>query len=515
MAPFCQESMPTTHHDIERILTHARGYNALFMAAGALEGACEENPECLTERGVQLLLGTLADDQFTTRRTALFFYRRFAQILTRTAQKLEATHPIAILAIKGIVSLIAESSGDRHLAICSACAPFTPQQTVTPPRPFTDHPTPFTCNALLREAGFPEQLIATPCGRSLRYAHNGRILVIKCARPSENPVDLAREWQWMETLNNGFPQRGHIPTPIGAPLMDIQGLPQGAASTVGIAFLTTPGYFDYPNEPLAPMTTPRAKKVIGQGATLFGDLASQGVFHTAPVPLFHNRVQVDRRDDDGVYLWQKGGRLDRWLASCRYPNFGLSGLRDFEHLATANETKTGEIYRILGNQIFSLLLVAGSHFRSLAGPGGLPPHTPGKDRRSLFDCGELEGIIEAISDGYYRGYTGRSNAFPCRDKNALLARRMIQEMGTNLYMDELLRVRDQAEMNDDDFYQFLMERGYSERQAHSTPRASSDITLLTGPHLGHFNGKISCPELIEFTATLASITMADGFLGKG
>ena len=507
--------MPTPHHAIECTLARTQEYNALFMAAGALEDACDENPENLTERGAQLLLGTLADDQFEGRRTSPFFYARFAQILTRAAQKLGPRHPISILSMEGIVSLIANATGGRHLAICGACAPFTPQQTLAPPPRFSGHPSPFTCGALLREAGFPEETPASPCGRSLRYAHNGRVLVIKCARPSEDPENLAREWEWMATLNNGLHQRGHIPTPIGSPLMEIQGLPDGATSPVGIAFLTTPDYYNYPNEPLAPMATPQAKEVIGQGATLFGDLASQGVFHTAPVPLFHNRIQVDRRDDEGVYLWQKGGRLDRWLASCRYPNFGLSGLRDFEHLATVDETKTGEIYQIMGNQIFSLLLVAGSHFRSLAGPDGLPPHTPEKDRRSLFDYDALVGMIDAISDGYYRGYTGRSNAFPGRNKSALLARRMIQEMGTNCHMDEVLRVRDQVEMDDNGFHQFLMDRGYSEGQAHATPRACNDITLLTGPHLGRFNGKISCPELIEFTASLASITMADGFLGKG
>lgn len=316
----------------------------------------------------------------------------------------------------------------------------------------------------------------------------------------------------MNLLGSHAPQEGHIPTPVRAPLLRITGLPKAAASDTAIAFVTTPAYFAYPNEPLAPMETPVAITILGNAAFLFGRLASHGVLHTAPVPLFHNRVQVDRRDDEGLYLWQKGGRLDSWLASCRYPNFGLSGLRDFEHMKTAPEMISGEFYRTMGDQLLSLLLVSGSHFRSLG--GDVAPHgTPtGTDHRALFDTESLGAMLTAIADGYYKGYTGRNTPFPHEAGRKRLAPRMIDEMGMDRHMEEVLRARDQEVMDEADFRHFLIDRGYSDEEADAIPRGAADIVLFTGPHLGRFNGKISCPELIEFTATLASITITDGFL---
>lgn len=122
--------MTTSAEDIERLFSASKGYNALFLAAGSLENACEENPECLTERGVRLLLDTLADDQFEPRRTSLFFYGRLARVLTRTAELLGPTHPISHIALVGLADLASHATGNRHLAICNACAPLRPE---TPP----------------------------------------------------------------------------------------------------------------------------------------------------------------------------------------------------------------------------------------------------------------------------------------------------------------------------------------------------------------------------------------------
>ena len=498
---------------IERLLATARGYDALFMAAGSVEDACDENPENLTSHGVHLLLKTLSDDQFENRRTALFFYHRFARILTHTAQRQGPEHPVSRMALQGITALASQTTGSRHLAICSACKLFVPQPgSLLPPRDLLPPLTPISCHALLMEAGLPEESPWTLSGRSLRYQHQQKVLVIKCARPGEDPKGLAQEWYWMQTLNAAPINAGHIPTPLGAPLLQVQGLPEEAASTTAIAFVTTPAYFRYPNEPTAPMETARAIDVIGQAASLFGHLASHGVMHTAPVPLFHNRVQVSRREDEGLYIWEKGGRLDRWLVSCRYPNFGLSGLRDFEHLVPAASMRQGAVYQNMGNQILSLLLVAGSHFRSLSGAEALLPQTTGQDHRPLFDIEAVETMITAILNGYYQGYTHTQAPFPGTAKKKALAKRMVEEMGINHHMDELLRARDQEEMNAEAFEHFLMDRGYSQERARSTPKGAADIRLLTGPHLGPFNGKISCPELIECTATLASLAMSHGFL---
>ncbi len=46
-------------------------------------------------------------------------------------------------------------------------------------------------------------------------------------------------------------------------------------------------------------------------ARLLAVLASCGIVHLAPIALFHNRIQSDRRRDQGRYEWFRGGRLDR------------------------------------------------------------------------------------------------------------------------------------------------------------------------------------------------------------
>jgi len=367
---------------------------------------------------------------------------------------------------------------------------------------------------LLEETGFPPHAQPHPTGRSLLYHHLKNTLVIKCARPGEDPEGLSAEWHWMQTLAASLPPGSHVPTPVGPSLMRLSGLPEEAASDTAIAFLTTPDYFAYPNEPLAPMETHQAIGVMQRAAFLFGHLAAQGILHTAPVPLFHNRVQTDRREDDGVYLWQKGGRLDRWLASCRFPNFGLSGLRDFEHMSTAQELTTADYYRIMGDQILSLLLVTGSHFRSREGAAALSHAPDTSDHRRWFDTDQLTAMLEAIMTGYHKGFTGDDQKPPGGIDVGTLAGRMIEEMGRDIHMEEILRTRDQQEMGEKDFTRFLTDRGYSDEEAQRVPRGAADIILFTGPHLGRFNGKISCPELIEFTATLASITITDGFLGN-
>ena len=39
-------------------------------------------------------------------------------------------------------------------------------------------------------------------------------------------------------------------------------------------------------------------------------------------------------------------------------------------------------------------------------------------------------------------------------------------------------------------------------------KGKRDITLLTGPHLGGFNDRISLPELIRFIETMAALCIS-------
>ena len=83
--------------------------------------------------------------------------------------------------------------------------------------------------------------------------------------------------------------------------------------------------------------------------------------------------------------------------------------------------------------------------------------------------------------------------------------RMIDEMGVDRHMEEILRVVDQAEMTDEEFMSFLEERGYTEKEVKEFQKGEEDIIMYTGPHLGGFNQRISLPELIETVGSMSAL----------
>jgi hypothetical protein len=242
-----------------------------------------------------------------------------------------------------------------------------------------------------------------------------------------------------------------------------------------------------------------------------GRLMALGIAHTAPIPLFHNRAQRHRREDGGRYRWTHRGRLDRWLASCRHPNFGVSGLRDFEHFTSVAGRPVAR-YEIIGSHLISLLLVAGSYFRQKAPDRvGCDPSGRPVDARELFDRGLLQSIVAGVWEAYYEGFAGRS---PAENRSPIppsLVDRMIEEMGVDRHMEEILRVVDQEAMSHAMFRSFLQSRGMTATEARLVPKGGADIPLMTGPHLGGFNQPISLPELIDFAAAGAAYCVAGRF----
>jgi hypothetical protein len=79
-------------------------------------------------------------------------------------------------------------------------------------------------------------------------------------------------------------------------------------------------------------------------------------------------------------------------------------------------------------------------------------------------------------------------------------------------MEEIFRATDQQEMSDDEFNDFLLERGFAEDSLNGLSKGLEDITIMTGPHLGGFNQRISLPELIHFTETAASYCIGDRYV---
>jgi len=364
-------------------------------------------------------------------------------------------------------------------------------------------------------------------GRSmLAETRSGEILVVKCLREDEDPASLCRESAWMDYLGAApepFKHPFHIPRPLAHGQGYLIQAPQESrrppAGTVlhpkryAMAFLAWPDYFHYPNETAEGrrLTGDQAREVLSRNAWLLGRLMAMGIAHTAPIPLFHNRAQRHRREDDGRYRWTHAGRLDRWLASCRYPNFGVSGLRDFEHLAvTTGRTRCR--YETIGSHLISLLLVAGSYFRNQAPDRmGLDPCGQPVDVRDLFDRHLFQAMTRDILDAYYEGFTSASHPANTPITPVHLVDRMIEEMGVDRHMEEILRVVDQDAMDPAMFVAFLQSRGIPAREATRMTKGQADIPLMTGPHLGGFNQPISLPELIDFAAIGAARCVAGRF----
>ena len=85
---------------------------------------------------------------------------------------------------------------------------------------------------------------------------------------------------------------------------------------------------------------------------------------------------------------------------------------------------------------------------------------------------------------------------------------MIEEMGVDRYMSELLRRVDQNELTDTEFRDFMTECGYPQDQLDKLTRGEKDILITSGPHLGNFNRQISLPELIECVAAMSAVCIA-------
>jgi hypothetical protein len=168
-----------------------------------------------------------------------------------------------------------------------------------------------------------------------------------------------------------------------------------------------------------------------------------------------------------------------------------------------------DLYRMIGTHFLGLFLVAGSYFRYREDSRmGLDDRGEPVDARDLFDRDLFSSVIRDVFLEYYAGFTERDfeGEFPVDlDK---LCERMIEEMGVDRHMEEILRVADQNEMSDKGFQTFLSGQGFSEDEIKNLQKGRKDVVIRSGPHLGGFNERISLPELIEAIAALSALCIA-------
>ncbi len=505
----------------------AYDFTAKYMAVCHLHSLVRTNPGVINTGTIFALKKVIEDPLISRQTQAYFMYRETANTLCSMITHSENLPDQALFSLK---NLLGKTSGHAHRAVAEALGalPFS----INGPDIHNDsiEPVPDTTFQEILE-----QLDLNTCGspvfigRSLVTAvdRGDRLLVVKLARENESPASLYGEPHWMEHLQEqacSFDVRFNVPEAIeikGSHVFNLRDIPVAIPHDTdihpkghAIGFIADKDYFTYPNdaEKERQLTHDTFGEVMFRNAYLLGRLTSLGIVHSALIPLFHNRVQRERRRDHGFYEWPRAGRLDGWLDSCSYPNLGLTGIRDFEHLIGFKGVSR-RLYIHMGAHFLSLLLVAGSYFRN-KDRARTGCDTLGRpiDARDLFDKPFLKKLIHNIFISYYHGFVGNVFDGEAPLDLEVLSSRMIEEMGVDRHMEEVLRVADQNEMTDGAFRKFLESKGYSLDEIRKHKKGLEDITIHSGPHLGGFNERISLPELIESVGTMSALCIAGRYL---
>ncbi|MEL7639047.1 MAG: SidJ-related pseudokinase [Solidesulfovibrio sp.] len=493
-------------------------FTAAYLAARRVADLAVRDPAAVCPDTVAALAGLLARNDHARQAQARILYREAAGVLVTLLAR--GPGDVALASRQALAAALAVP-GKPRLAAAEAVGdlPLPGLAAPVPPQPSPDVAA-TTFGALLAAAGADTAQAPRRAGRSLVIPARrpGWLVVVKRLKRGEDPAGLALEAAWMERCAAfDFPEPCHVPRPCrdgAASLFAVPDLPAGPAGLDPggrcLAYRARSDYFRYPNEPGRPMDGDDLVATMGRAALLLGWLAGRGIVHEAAIPLFHNRVQRDRREDGGRYDWRLPGRLDRWLSSSLHPNFGASGLRDFEHLAAVapGGAGGGRLYRRMGDHLVSLLLVAGSAFR-MRDPSLVGRDARGRpvDARHLFDLALLRRVIATAFARYHEGFVGEAPAALPLCPEAL-ARRMVEEMGVDRHMTELVRQADQEAMTDAAFREFLVSRGLSPEAAAGHGRGEADVELQTGPHLGAFNNRTSLPEMNEAAAAMVAACLA-------
>lgn len=505
----------------DQLIRHCRDFSASYMAVQYLGTHIQRFPDTITPRTLEALTTVVESQMFDRQKQVLFLYSEAADALV--AMACHPQLPVAENIIPHLRALLSTSSDKRLRAIGQALGKLPVKFPNARQVPMTDtSPLPLGLEELVSLMGEYASPELAWQGRSLVIrTRKGPAGVIKFATSRANADELLREVRWMQTLHTDTACPDHtfeVPIPVthsGRVLFRLtSALPCGGPGEIFqgicIAFIPCRGYYEYPNEMVNHRPVDQAKQIFFKNAMLLGALTARGIFHTALIPLFHNRTQQGRRNDNGAYLWEHGGRLDQWLDSCRFPNFAVSGPRDFEHLIQAEDSR--QLRHYIGEHLLSFALVIGSYFRNR------DPLRRGRDEnfcpcdtRDLFDPALFRELLSGVSRFYFQGLV--KTDFPCASEFALdrIVRELVDElvaaMGRDEDMEETLRARDQKEMDDNDFRRFLAQRGVTDIPA----KGESDITLETGPHLGGFNRTISTPGLIDYLFRFSALCVSHCF----
>lgn len=495
----------------------------VYMGLKRLNEAVRQAPESVEDLVVDHIEALLASPKFATQSKAFFIFREATQTLALLV-RFGAPHirQQALLALQRCV--FAGQGTSRHAAAEAAGA--LPLDLAGPtPESFVSGCAGVYPPDRIPSGGEGERRGPWRwAGRSLwAPMRDGRVFVCKCLRRGGHPETLYREAAWLNWLSTSMAEQFGVfglETMDGYPLFELDlsketGVPPDIGSRpTCLGFWAPARYFAYLNAPWAgKLDLERCGRGLRRCAYELGLLAGYGVVHTDPIALFHNQIQYWRRGDGGRYQWYRGGRLDQWLASCRHPNLGLDGLRDFEHLVPC--TGGGRrFFHALGDHFLSLALVAGSCFRFQA-PERVGTVGSGEpvDTRDLFDAEMLAEWLEGCFFGYYAGFTQKTSyQGQCPIPVARIARELVEAFGRDLHMVEILRQQDLEYMGREGVLAYLSARGVEQGEANRLWERGEEIPVASGPHLGEFNSRLNTPALLDYVAQAAALCVAGRYL---
>ncbi len=338
-------------------------------------------------------------------------------------------------------------------------------------------------------------------------------LVIKFARTGQMPNELLDEQFWNFYLRLRYPGRFNaLPKPVKIKDSFIFGLADFPSQKpqklklhnrgYAIAFIVQKDYnLKTINDPHVYSGEEFTSGLDITSAQL-GFLASGAIFHQDIIPLFHNRQAGRERLDNGAYdpTVNPPGRLDRWLNSTDWPNWWTGGIRDAEHLTQGTSLPLETYYSATTSALLGLHLSLGSYFRNNDRTRtGLTASGQAHDTRDLFEPELFRKALETVYRSYAAGLGLRLKFMPY-DLGHLTAR-MIEKMGLDTDMEEMLRFNIHNRMSNEEFIRFFLERGYTlpEIEEKFLPQKGMDIdiSLVSGPHLGGFNQENSLPEMVD------------------
>lgn len=509
------------HLAIDSGTSAVNGFINVYTTLQQLMDTAVAAPDAIGPDIVTALGRILTDRTFHHQRQVYFYYLQTADILVHTALH----HPRPALADAALQTLqntlyFADGAARKAVADSLSHLPVAVRGPKIEPLQSTDVPA-VDWRALVAMHDLVPRGPSEMFGRSVVCKLNApdehSLLVFKLLRKVEAVSTLIEEARWLQFLSStdiDVHCRFDIPRLIRFQDLSLFRLHNLNINGKGlhpqcyaIAFMAPESYFFYPNMPDG-SSPENFREIMARSARLLGILSGLGIVHTAPIPLFHNRIQAHRRTDRGFYEWNRAGRLDRWLTSCDYPNLGPTGIRDFEHFISFDGSSR-QLFRYLGNHLLGLILVSGSYFRNRERKKqGRTSNGEPVDVRYLFDPLLFRRVLADIFDCYYEGFTGNPppQSFPYEPE--YLITRLIDEMGIDRHMTEVLRVVDQKAMSADEFDDFLNLHGI---KAHKHKQGAGDIEVSTGPHLGAFNRGISAPELIATVSAVTAVCMVDRY----